>query len=156
MSTKASYSSPRMPLRMPRRCFRQLCSTLGALLVLHLGVAQPALAHANMTPMRIAETAVNSYIDTPPCHGQASPTGVVMPDRGTATTPSKDASHNHGLRHALCCDAGACHCVADCYVSVITEPLSIGAQDSKSIFSFAVASRPAAPLARELRPPIAF
>ena len=114
MPTQPGYSSPRMPLRLPRRRFRQLCSTLGAVLALHLGVAQAAMAHPNMTPTRAAASAMDSHIDTPPCHEQVSMAGMVMPDRDTAMTPAKDTHPNHGLHHAPCCDEGACHCAAGC------------------------------------------
>ena len=154
MPTQAGYSSPLMPPRLPRRRFRQLCSTLGAVLALHLGVAQAAMAHPNMTPTRAAASAMDSHIDTPPCHEQASMAGMVMPDRDTAMTPAKDTHPNHGVHHAPCCDEGACHCAAGCYASVTSGPVFIGAQDSMIAASFAAASLPPAPLARELRPPI--
>ena len=149
------YASPRMPIRLPRRRFRQLCSTLGAVLALHLGVAQSAMAHLNVTTTPRAASAMDSHIHTPPCHEQVSMAGMVMPDRDTATTPAKGAHPNHGAHHAPCCDEGACQCVAGCYVSVTSEPMFAGAQDSMMTASFATNSWPSAPLARELRPPIA-
>jgi hypothetical protein len=135
---------------------RWLRALLGALLALHIGMAQASMVHAAAVPAGVGSSrgAAPAAGAAPRCHGDAVTDGAVRADLGAAAAAVSAAAGAQGAPHAPCCASGDCHCAAACYPHVAAASVLIGIADHVVAARVGASAMPPPPLARELRPPI--
>jgi hypothetical protein len=119
---------------------RWLRALLGALLALHVGMAQASMVHAAGA--------------VPRCHDDAVANGAAGAHHAGAAAEGAAAAGAQGVPHAPCCDSGDCHCAAACYQHLAAASVLIGITDHVAAARIGASALPPPPFSRELRPPI--